>query len=85
MAVLSESKRIETWGDFMRELSRNREAMSLTKTELRAALDAVDVWVDTNTAAYNSALPAAAQSGLTASQKAQLLLFVVQKRFVEGV
>ena len=85
MASLTDEKRQEIRQEIAGVLSREHEEVSLTKADLKAAVDAADQWVDDNRASYNSALPAAAQSGLTASQKARLLQFVVQKRFVEGV
>jgi protein-disulfide isomerase-like protein with CxxC motif len=84
MAVLSEAKRAEIWAEFQREVSSERETMPFTKAQLRAAVDAADSWVDSNAAAYNSALPAAFRSAATTAQKARLMMFVARKRFVEG-
>ncbi len=85
MAALSEAKRIEVWREVMDDLSRASEPVgAITKVELRAALDAADDWVEANKAAFNAALPAAAQAGLTAAQKSRLLNTVVKRRFQEG-
>lgn len=81
MAVLIDSDRVAVWADVMRKLSDVRESIALTKTQLRAAIDATDDWLNTNAASFNSALPAAAQAGLTASQKARLVAFVALKRW----
>lgn len=81
MAVLSDPDRALVNSRLMNDLSLVREACSLTKTQLRAAVDAADDWANTNAAAFNAALPAAAQAGLTASQKARLLMAVVIRRF----
>jgi hypothetical protein len=50
-----------------------------------AAVNAADAWVDSNAASFNAALPVAARNGLTSSQKARLLMFVVSQRFLAGV
>jgi hypothetical protein len=81
MAVLSDADRKAAWVRWMRE---NRAEVPISKVELRAAIDAVDQWVDDNAVGYNQALPVAARSGLTATQKARLLWFVVKRRFEVG-
>lgn len=81
MAVLEESARSGLWAEVMRRLSAERQAVAISKTDLRAAVDAVDDWVEAAAASFNNALPAAARSGLTAKQKAMLLAWVVMKRF----
>jgi len=53
---------------------------TMTKANVQAAIDATDSWIDTNAAAFNSALPAAAQSGLTTAQKTIIFCFVALKR-----
>lgn len=81
MAVLADSDRVAIWADIMRLMSDERESCSITKTDLRAALNAVDDWVDANAAAFNSAIPQPARSALSARQKARLLAYVVRRRF----
>jgi len=78
MAVLSESDRVEVWASYMRD---NVEAISVTKQDLRAALDATDQWIDDNAGGYNIALPVAARTALSAKQKAMLFMYVASKRF----
>ena len=78
MAVLIDDERFTAWADLMR---RGETYGTLLKPDLRAAVDAVDVWIDDNTASYNSALPLPARTELTAKQKALLLMAVVQRRF----
>lgn len=77
MAVLPTLDRDRIWRWFMR---RNLEACGFTKTELRAAVDATDAWIDTNTASYNTALPAAFRTGATLAQKTALFCFVAERR-----
>lgn len=52
----------------------------LSVADLNAAIGAIDDWVDTNTTAFNTAIPQPARGSLTAKQKAQLLVYVVKRR-----
>jgi hypothetical protein len=81
MAILVDTDREILWAEFMRRISRDNEPINLGKTDLRAAFNAADDWVEANQAAYNTALPVAAQTNLTMKQKAELLMLVVGKRF----
>jgi hypothetical protein len=83
MAVLSDTDR----ADLFAEINRDRGAiagMSITKADLRAALNAADDWANTNASAYNSALPLPARTAMTADQKAALLMYVIRKRRDSG-
>lgn len=83
MAVLAENQRAALWAEFMAELSGEREPLGpLTKADLRAAVDALDAFLAANAAALNGAIPQPARSGLTAAQKARLLVFVVRRRWI---
>ena len=64
--------------------SRLGALTGLLKTDWRAAVDAADIWANSNAASFNSALPTTARNNLTAAQKALLLMFVVSKRFLAG-
>lgn len=81
MAVLTDSQRYDLWAQLMRDLSGDHEPITLGKGDLRAALDAVDGWVETNQASFNQALPTVARTGLSARQKSRLLRVVVGRRF----
>ena len=81
MAALTNPQRRSIWAEFMRRASRERQDLGLTKTQLRAAVDATDGWIDDNAASFNSALPAAARTALTAQQKALMFFAVASKRF----
>ena len=82
MAVLSDPDRVTVWAKFMQDTSAARETFgAMSKVDLRAAVNAIDVWVDANAAAFNSAIPQPARGVLTAKQKAWLLMAVVNKRF----
>lgn len=85
MAILADADRFEVWAEFMRERSQVQDAFgSLTKQELRLAVNAIDQWVSDNATAFNTAIPQPARAQLTAPQKALLLRFVVAKRFEKG-
>lgn len=84
MTVLTQEVRTELWANIMRRLSAERQAVAINKLELRAAVDAVDDWIEANAASFNSALPVAARTGLTPQQKAMMLAWVVIKRYEVG-
>jgi hypothetical protein len=65
----------------MRWWSTDGEPATIDKPALRAAVDAADAWVDSNAASFNSALPVAARTRLSARQKAKVLLAVIERRF----
>lgn len=77
MAVMSAQDKARAVAQFMRD---NVEPMAINKTDLKAALDATDSWIDTNSAAFNTALPVAARNGLTATQKTLLFCYVAMRR-----
>ena len=78
MAVLNDQDRFDVWADYMRQ---NDEVATVNKPDLRAAVNAIDAWVDANAASFNQAIPQPARSALTARQKAWLLTLVIRKRF----
>ena len=80
MAELSTEDRLRIWRGLMRYWSQLREAVALDKDELAAAVAATDTWIDENTASYNAALPVAARTGLTATQKTVLFCVVALAR-----
>ncbi len=84
MAVLDEANRREVWAEFMRELSADRENIGVNKVDLRAAVDALDDFMNTNAAAINNAFPQPAKAQLTTAQKALLLNYVVYRRWIAG-
>lgn len=84
MAVLSDNARADIWADAMRQLSDAREPCAIIKTDLRAAVNAIDDWVVANATAFNNTLPTAAKNGLTASQKTRLFMLVVARRYLDG-
>jgi hypothetical protein len=85
MATLPDVTRRELWAELMRNLSDDREPVSVTKTVLRQAVDAADQWVSDNALSYNQALPAAFRSTATPEQKARLLMLVLKIRYRDKV
>lgn len=78
MAVLSDNDRFACWRELMQ---KSGLLGALTKAELRAAVNAIDDWVDANAAAFNTAIPQPARAVLTSKQKALILMLVTDKRF----
>jgi hypothetical protein len=78
MAVLADALRRALWAEFMQV---NRDPVTITKADLRAAVDAIDAWLDANATALNTAIPQPARGALTAAQKARLLAMVALKRY----
>ena len=80
MATLPTEDRERIARGIMRYWSRDREPVALTKDDLQSAINATDGWIDDNQASYNTALPAAAQAGLTSAQKTLLFCVVALAR-----
>lgn len=79
MAALDETNRARVAAQSMRAAGLGA-LTGLTKADLRAAVDATDTWVDSNAAAYNTAIPQPARGALTTQQKTLLLCFVAMRR-----
>lgn len=77
MALDAEGRR-RTWAQLMR--SADLGSISITKADLRAAVDATDDWIEANSASYNQALPQPARSSLTADQKTLVFVYVALRR-----
>lgn len=85
MAALSPEDRGRIWRALMRYWSKLFIEYDLSESEVRAAVDATDGWIDDNQASYNQALPSAAQSNLTQTQKTLLFCAVALMRVDPGV
>ena len=81
MALLSDSERFTTWAEYMQE---NAEGFALNKGDVRAAVNAVDDFLQNNAAALNAAIPLPARTALSTTQKALLLTAVVRRRYIVG-
>lgn len=77
MAAMNESDRARCAAQFGRD---NTEPVSITKADLRAAINAADDWIDANSASFNAALPQPARGALSATQKTFLFVYVAMRR-----
>ena len=85
MAVLTDIEHDEVSFKYQGDLSRVLETLAgVTKADIKAAVVAVDQWVNDNKESFNTALPVATRTNLSAAQKSQLLVYVVERRFQEG-
>lgn len=80
MAVLNESDRWEVWRGLMNAAQDLAAQITITKVDLRAAVDAVDSNLETNSATINGWFPQPARSSLTGRQKAFVLGYVCMRR-----
>ncbi len=80
MAVLSPAERLTIAATFCEDISNRRIAFNLSKDDLRAAVNAIDQWIDDNAIAFNSAIPLPARTVLTAQQKVAIFFYVVRRR-----
>ena len=86
MAVLPDADRVEVWARLMEDVSQRGDGVpGMTKANWRAVIDAVDDWVNANSASYNAALPLPFRTNATAAQKALVLMWVVQRRYLRGL
>lgn len=79
MAVLSDTDRFDVWARYMRD--KIIANATITKPELRAAVDAIDDFLDANDTAINNAIPEPARSALTKAEKAAIVMYVTAKRY----
>lgn len=67
--------------DFLRKAFKETGALcAFDTTELRAAIDATDDWIDLNAGSFNAALPDPFKSVASAQQKTLLFCYVALKR-----
>lgn len=83
MAVLTEQDRFDTWAEVMR-VGADFGQVTITKQDLRAAVNAVDQFLSDNAAALNAAIPQPARGSLTAAQKAFIVEMIARKRRLKG-
>lgn len=79
MAVLDATNRFRTCAGFLRDKLTGGLG-SLTKADVQAAVNAADDWVDSNSAAFNSALPQPFRGAASTQQKALLLAYLALRR-----
>lgn len=76
MALLDAANRLITAAHYMRLIF----TPTLTKLDVRAAINATDDWADANAAAFNSALPQPFRATATLEQKTAVLAYVILRR-----
>ena len=81
MAVLSDADRAEVTQEFMALAAGPH---SITKADIRAAVNALDDWYNTNALNANAALPQPARGAMTQADKAHMSNLIVTKRYVKG-
>lgn len=69
--------RARTVAQWQRE---NTTTTAFLRSDLVAALAAIDDWVDANQASFNAALPLPFRTAATATQKSDLFTFVLMRR-----
>jgi hypothetical protein len=80
MAVLDATNRLRVGNQWMRLGRTVLGTCAFTKTDLRAAVDATDAWIEANQAAFNAALPAGFRNNATLVQKTLLFWAVAARR-----
>lgn len=81
MAELSTEDRQRVWRGLMRWWSKLWEPVAvLSKSELLAAVNATDTWINDNQAAYKQSLSQTARDNLTAAQMTLLFCGVALAR-----
>lgn len=81
--ALSSADRAAVNAELQRKWSAPALPCSITRADLRAAVDAIDTWCDDNQTSFNTAIPQPARTALSADQKAWLLAYVVRKRIAD--
>jgi hypothetical protein len=85
MAVLSDADRELVHRSFEDDqFNRPRTPTSLSRADIRAAVNAIDDYFDANASNINSAIPQPARGMLTAQQKARLFVWVIERRYLAG-
>lgn len=85
MAYLDDDDRRHVWAAFMSEMVPQQRAGMMTKTDFRAAINALDAWLADNATIINSIFPTAARTSLTNLEKIGIFAAVARRRFVKGV
>ena len=81
--ALTDDQRKLIWADFMQKASARQELIgtTLTKAQLRDAVNAIDIWIDDNAVDFNNSLPSEAKTQLTQKQKYELFKLVLTLKY----
>jgi len=80
MAVLTEQQRWSLWAEAMRDEPLGADRFACTKDGLRAAINALDAWLESQASEANLQIPQPARNQLTARQKTILVGLIALKR-----
>lgn len=80
MATLTPQERAEVAALLMQD-AKVGVLNGLLKSDIKATIDALDVYLSANWTSINQSIPQPSRGALTAKQKALALSLVVQKRF----
>lgn len=81
MAQLTEVERRQIWRGLMRYWSGQQVGCPFMKADLKAAVDALDVFLNNNAVVINNTLPEPFKTVASIEQKAVLLAGVVLRRY----
>lgn len=81
MAALPQPTRARVLRDFAEDQSHKRRPFNVLKPDLLATVNAIDDWADANAASFNAAIPQPARGQLSAREKAQIFMMVLNERF----
>lgn len=81
MAVLTDQQRAEVTAEWMQQA---KGPHTILKTDVRAAVDGYDSWVDANAASANQSLPQPARGQMSLEDKALLNTLVINKRYLRS-
>lgn len=84
MAVLSDNDRAAVWAEFMRLGDQTGPVTGCLKADIRAAVNGLDDYFNSNAIQINNAVPQPARGNLTTAQKALLGQLVLYKRYIAG-
>lgn len=85
MAYLSSNDRAECTTNIQRDIDLSNETFgTMTKAELRDAVDALDAFLEDNKVTINNAIPQPARGAMTTKQKAKMLVWIVTQRYLTG-
>ena len=81
MAVLTRAERKKIASPWVRRVIRDLgESKNLTVTDLEAAVQATEDWIEANQASYVAALPESFKANTSASAKTLLFVYTAMKR-----
>jgi len=79
MAVLTEQDLADVFSEYMRRASAEHRPIILSKVQIEAGVAAWATNLDAILTALNDMLPTAARSGLTATDKVDVFVFLLQR------